>query len=56
MKGHRKFALAMSFGAAIFVLCWFHRVSGGECVTAVGMLAALYKASNIVDKRLGGAG
>lgn len=54
--GQRKFILAMFCAANAFALCWGHRLSGGETVTVVSVLAALYKAANIIDKRLGGAG
>lgn len=48
--------MAMSFGASCFVLCYLGRMTGGECVTVVSILSALYKTSNVIDKRLGGAG
>jgi hypothetical protein len=56
VNGLRKFVLAVYFGSACFALCWGHRMSGGECVTVVSILAGLYKASNVIDKKLGGAG
>jgi len=56
MNGLRKFAITLYFGSACFVLCWFHRMDGAELVTAVTVLAGLYKAANVADKRLGGAG
>jgi len=54
--GNRKFVLTMYFGTALFALCFFHRVSGGECVEGVAILAGLYKAANVIDKKMGGAG
>lgn len=56
MNGVRKFVIAIYFGTAIFLLCYLHRVSGGECITGVGILAGLYKAANVIDKKFGGAG
>lgn len=52
----RKFLFALFCAANVFALCWGHRMSGGQTVTVVSILAALYKAANVVDKRLGGAG
>jgi hypothetical protein len=56
MNGIRKFVLAMSFGFACFFLCYTDHMSGTETVTVVSLLSALYKASNVIDKKLGGAG
>lgn len=56
MEGKRKFVVTMFFGAACFVLCWYSHMTGGEVVTAVSVLSALYKAANIYDKKNGGAG
>lgn len=56
MNGLRKFILAMFCATNCFALAWGGHLSGSETVTVVSILAALYKASNIVDKRLGGAG
>jgi hypothetical protein len=54
--GQRKFILAMTLGVGCLLLCAFGRMSGSETVTVVSILSALYKAANVVDKRLGGAG
>jgi len=56
MAGNRKFILAMYFGTAIFALCYVGRVTSGDCIIAVTVLAGLFKAANVLDKRLGGAG
>jgi hypothetical protein len=56
MNGLRKFVMAMSFGFSCFFLCYTGHMTGGETVTVVSLLSALYKVSNVVDKRLGGAG
>ena len=54
--GQRKFVLAMFCATNCFALCWGGHLSGSETVTVVSILTALYKAANVVDKRLGGAG
>lgn len=51
MLGFRKFVIAMYFGTACFVLCLMHRMSGGETVTAVSIITALYKAANVMSGR-----
>ena len=51
MLGLRKFVIAMYFGTACFVLCFLHRMSGGETVTAVSIITALYKAANVMSGR-----
>lgn len=56
MEGKRKFVLAMTLGVGCLLLCAYGRMSGGETVTVVSLLSALYKAANIVDKKFGGAG
>lgn len=56
MNGLRKFVLAAFASVSAGVLCWYGHVSGGEWVTAQSIILGLYKAANIVDKRLGGAG
>lgn len=56
VNGKRKFIMAMYFGTACFLLCWLHCMNGGETVTVVSLLSAFYKASNVIDKKLGGAG
>lgn len=56
IEGTRKFVVTLLFGVACFWLCYEGRMSGSETVTVVSILSALYKASNVVDKKLGGAG
>lgn len=56
MNGLRKFVLAAFGSLSAGVLCWYGHVSGGEWVTAQSIILGLYKAANIIDKRLGGAG
>lgn len=56
MNGLRKFIFTMFCAANVFALAWGHRLMGGETVTLVSILAALYKAANVIDKKLGGAG
>lgn len=51
MLGLRKFIIALYFGTACFILCFLHRMSGGECVTAVSIITALYKAANVIRGR-----
>ncbi len=48
--------MSMYFGTACFVLCAMHCVNGTELVTVVSILAGMYKAANVVDKKMGGAG
>ena len=55
-NGQRKFVLAAFASACAGVLCWYGHLSGGEWVTAQSIILGLYKAANIVDKKLGGAG
>lgn len=56
MEGKRKFILAMTLGVGCLWLCACGHMTGGETVTAVSILSALYKAANVVDKKFGGAG
>lgn len=56
MNGLRKFVMAMYFGTAVFVLCYTGHMQSSHTVAAISILAALYKAANVTDKRLGGAG
>ena len=56
LEGLRKFVLAAFASVSAGVLCWSGHVSGGEWVTAQSIILGLYKAANIVDKKLGGAG
>jgi hypothetical protein len=56
MNGYRKFFLASLASFAGTMLCWFHCLSGSEWVTAQSLILGLYKASNVIDKKLGGAG
>lgn len=56
MNGWRKFSMAMYFGTACFILCYTNHMSGSETVAVVTILAGLYKAANVIDKKLGGAG
>lgn len=56
MNGYRKFFLASFASFSATMLCWFHCISGGEWVAAQSLILGLYKVSNVVDKRLGGAG
>lgn len=55
-EGSRKFMLAAFASLCAMALCWWHRLTGGEWVTAQSLILGLYKAANIVDKKLGGAG
>ena len=55
-NGQRKFALALIASVAGSILCWFGHISGGHWVTAQSLVLGLYKAANILDKKLGGAG
>lgn len=52
MFGLRKFILAMYFGTACFALCYLGRMTGTECVTAVTVLAGLYKVANLAGEKL----
>jgi hypothetical protein len=54
--GWRKYSLAMYFGTGCFVLCYTGHMAGTEVVGAISILAGLYKWSNVVDKKNGGAG
>lgn len=54
--GCRKFILAMCLGHGCLLLCWGGHMTGAETVTVVSILSGLYKAANVIDKRLGGAG
>lgn len=54
--GQRKFILAFFGSVSAGILCWQGHISGSEWVTAQSLILALYKAANVVDKRLGGAG
>jgi hypothetical protein len=56
MNGLRKFIITIYFGTAVFVLCWYDHMTGTQVVEAVAILAGLYKAANVIDKKLGGAG
>lgn len=56
MNGKRKFIVTIFFGTCCFALCAYGRMSSGDTMAAVGILSGLYKASNVIDKRLGGAG
>lgn len=56
IEGTRKFVVTMFFGTSCFMLCGLNHMSGGEVVTVVSLLSALYKAANIIDKKNGGAG
>jgi hypothetical protein len=47
----RKFLFALFCASNVFALCWGHRMSGGETVTVVSILAALYKAANVYEKQ-----
>lgn len=55
-NGQRKFALAAFASMSAAVLCWHGSISGAHWVTAQSVILGLYKAANVVDKRLGGAG
>jgi len=54
--GQRKFILAMFCAANCFALAWGGKLTGGETVTVVSIVCALFKAANVIDKRLGGSG
>jgi hypothetical protein len=56
IEGTRKFIVTLLFGSACFWLCHEGHMSGGETVTVVSILSALYKAANLIDKNTGGAG
>lgn len=56
MNGWRKYSLAMLASISGSILCWYTHVSGGEWVTAQSLILGLYKAANIVDKKMGGNG
>ena len=56
IEGLRKFLLAAFASLSAGVLCWYGHLSGGEWVTSQSIILGLYKAANIVDKKLGGAG
>ena len=45
----RKFFIAVFFGVNAIVMCWFQRMSGGECATVLCALSGLYKAANVLD-------
>lgn len=46
----RKFLFALFCATNAFALCWGGRMSGGQTVTAISILATLYKTANVVDK------
>lgn len=56
MNGWRKYSLALLGSLSASTLCWFHCMSGAEWVTAQSIILGLYKAANVIDKKLGGAG
>lgn len=56
MSGSRKYSLALLASASAGLLCWYGHISGAEWVTAQSIVLGLYKAANIVDKKLGGTG
>jgi len=56
VEGKRKFCVALLYGAGAFALCWVGRMTGGEFGVLLATLSALYKASNVIDKKFGGAG
>lgn len=56
MNGFRKFFVAVLFGLGSMFLCYTSHMTGGECVAALTFFAGLYKAANVIDKKMGGAG
>ena len=56
MKFTRKFALSILVILLSFALCWFHRIDGGNWVWLAGLVLGTHHVSNVVDKKLGGAG
>jgi len=56
MNGNRKFFLATFASFSATILCWYHCLNGVDWTTAQGIILGLYKAANVVDKKLGGAG
>lgn len=56
MNGYRKFVLAAFASISGGLLCWFSHITGSEWVTAQSLILGLYKAANVIDKKLGGAG
>lgn len=56
MNGKRKFFLACLGSICASLLCWDFHLSGAEWVTAQSIILGLYKAANIIDKKMGGAG
>lgn len=56
MKGMRKYSLALIASIFGFILCLKHCMSGGDFVACQSLILGLYKAANVIDKKLGGAG
>lgn len=56
MNGLRKFILAAFASLSAAVLCYTGHMSGGEWVAGQSLILGLYKAANVIDKKLGGAG
>lgn len=52
----RKYSLALMGSICATGLCYWGMLSGSEWVAAQSLILGLYKAANIVDKKLGGAG
>lgn len=54
--GWRKFSLAAAASLFSIVLCLHGDLTGEAWVMVQGIVLSLYGGSNIIDKRLGGAG
>jgi hypothetical protein len=52
----RKFMLAVWSSIGAFVLAWVHILSGHEWVMTQSLIAGMFKAANVMDKKLGGNG
>lgn len=55
-RGWRKYSLAVAASACSMVLCLHGNLTGEAWVMVQGIVLSLYGGSNIIDKRLGGAG
>ncbi len=53
--GYRKFIVAICCWASTSLLCLAGLLTGGEYVTSIGLIVALYGTANTVGKFAGGA-
>jgi len=53
--GYRKFLVALCCWASTSLLCMAGLLTGGEYVTSIGLIVALYGTANTVGKFAGGA-